>query len=411
MPRSSASTGPRTAKLAVELLEDRTTPTFLARPGPQVINVNGVLQPTGGLSIAAGNLLPDSAPLGLVQNEYVTGTGPGVEGVVRVWRLNGALAFAFNPFPGFTGGINVAVGDVVGDGDMELIAAVAANGPPHVKVFNGNGQLLGSFLAFDAGFLGGVNIAVGNVLGGISAGGYSGGLVSSAFKQEIIVGAAAGGSPHVVATNGSGVVLRSFLAFDLGYRGGVTVAAGSIDTQRAAGFGFTGVDTNSFDEIIVGAATDVPHVKAFEVWTGAITERLSFFAFDPAVQQGVTVAAGSTDNSQGAEIFVSQIVPANSPAAPLVRVFGENGQVLVQFNPFPQSYTRVVNMVVAYLTPASRGPAFYDPSDDDSSFGSNNFDFLTQDLALVAGDGPFHQVPRYFIGLPGAPAGTFGPPP
>ncbi|MCI0699723.1 MAG: hypothetical protein L0241_01385 [Planctomycetia bacterium] len=409
MPKSSTSNAARSAKLAVECLEDRTTPTFIARPAPGVININGVVQPTGGLSVAAGDLFPDALPFGFAQNEYVTGTGPGVEGLVRIWSLDGALLGQLVPFPGFTGGINVAVGDVVGDGEMELITAVAANGPPHVKVFNSSGQLLGSFFAFDPGVLGGVNIAVGNVLGGIAAGGFSGGLVSSAFKQEIIIGAAAGGSPHVVATNATGTVLRSFLAFDLGYRGGVTVAAGSIDTERVATFPLSGSDTNSYDEIIVGAATAVPHVKAIEVWTGAITERLSFFAFDPAIQQGVTVAAGSTDNRQGAEIFVSRIVPPTSSIPPIVRVFNGAGQFGLEFAPFPPTYSRVVNMVVAYLTPANRGPSFYDPSDDDSSVGNSNFDFLTQDLAIVTGDGPFQQVPRYFIGLPSAPAGASGP--
>ena len=400
---------PHSVRLAVECLEDRTTPTFLARPAPGVINVNGVTQPAGGLSIAAGDLLPDPvSAFGFAQNEYVTGTGPGVNGLVRVWRLSGTTngvgvpALTFSPFPGFTGGINVAIGDVVGDGNLEIIAAVAANGPPHVKVFSANGQLLGSFFAFDPRFLGGVNIAAGNVLGGIAAGGYSGGPVSSGFKQEIIIGAAAGGSPHVVVTNAAGTVFRSFLAFDLGYRGGVTVAAGSIDTLRTAAFNFSGSDTNSYDEIIVGAATSIPHVKAFEVWTGAVVERLSFFAY--GTPGGVTVAAGSTDNRRGAEIYVSQVVPSLA-FAPVVRAFNNTGQLQLQFTPFPPGYSQVVNMVVAYLT-----PGFYDPSDDDSSAFNSNFDFNTQDLGIVSGDGAFQQQPRFFIGLGfGIPAGAFGP--
>lgn len=414
----SDSSGSRTPKLAVERLEDRTVPTFLARPGPQPLTVNSVNLPTGGLSIAAGNLLPDpGAPFGQVQNEYVTGTGPGVEALVRVWRLNGLTngqgvpAVAFNPFPGFTGGVNVAVGDVMGDGAPEIIVAVAGNGPPVVKVYNAQGQMLSAFMAFDAGFMGGVNVAVGNVLGGIAAGGFSGGTVSQAFKQEIIVGAAAGTAPHVVVTNAAGTVLRSFLAFDVGYRGGVTVAAASIDTQRSARFNLTGVDTNAYDEIIVGAATDVPHVKAFEVFSGAITERLSFFAFDPAIRQGVTVAAGSTDGRRGAEIYVSQSVPASAAATaqPLVRAFNATGQVLAQFAPYPPGYSRVVNMVVAYLASPPFSSNFFDPRDDDSVPFNSSFSFLTQDLAVVAGDGPFQQQPRFFIGLTNALAGQNGP--
>jgi hypothetical protein len=397
----------RSARLALETLEDRTTPTFLPRIGVQQINVNRVTVPSGGLSIAVGDVLPDpGAPPGLAINEYVTGTGPGVEGLVRVWRLNGQSnsqnvpALTIDPFPGFTGGINVAVGDVLGDGKMEIIAAVAGNGPPHVKVFNSSGQLLSSFYAFDPAFLGGVNIAVGNVLGGIAGGGFSGGTVSSAFKQEIIIGAAAGDAPHVVVTNGSGTILRSFLAFDLGYRGGVTVAAGNIDTTRSPAFPISGVDTNAYDEIIVGAATNIPHVKAFDVWTGAIDERLSFLAFDPAIQGGVTVAVGNTNNNRGAQIFVSQVTPATTRSASSIRVFDGSAQLLKAVAPFPPDYTHVLNMAVGYF----KGP--FSPADDDSVFGNNNFYFLTQDLAIVAGDGPFNQQPRLLFGLPNSPAGA-----
>lgn len=435
-----ASKAPRSARLALESLEDRTTPTFLPRPGPQVVNVNGVNVPAGGLSLAAGNLLADpTVPPGFAVNEYVTGTGPGTEGRVRVWRLNGlnnsgrpGAALTIDPFPGFTGGINVAVGDVLGDNQMEIIAAVAGNGPPHVKVFSNTGELLSSFYAFDPAFMGGVNVAVGNVLGGIASGGFPGGTVSSTFKQEIILGAAAGNAPHVVVTDGSGTIVRSFLAFDVGYRGGVTVAAANLDAKRSPDFynPLTGTgtfaDTNAYDEIVVGAATDIPHVKAFSVWTGAIDERLSFYAFDPLVRGGVSVAAGSTDNFPGAEIFVSQIasqpqtgvvptqVTAGSPTtigAPTVRVFDNLGQFQFEFAPFPAGYTRVVNMTVAYLTPSSRGPGYYDPEDDKAYLPNYNPDYIWQDLAMVTGDGPYEQIPRFFIGLPGAPAGANGPPP
>ncbi|MBP3958913.1 hypothetical protein J8F10_27015 [Gemmata sp. G18] len=381
-------------------MEDRTTPTFLA-PAASAINVNNTNRATGGLSLAVGDLLPDPENIvGLVRNEYVTGTGPGTESLVRVWSDTGVLRESFNPFPGFKGGINVAVGDVTGDGANEIIVAVAANGPPQVKVFNASGQLLSTFFAFDTGFLGGLNIAVGNVLGGIGGGGFSGGTTSGNFKQEIIIGAAAGGSPHVLATDGSGTVLRSFLAFDLGYRGGVTVAAGSVDTQRSNAYAGTGVDTNAYDEIIVGAATNVPHVKVFSVWQGGQTELQSFFAFDPSIpanRVGVTVAAGSTDNNRGAEVYVS----LNNGSQ--VRVFnGETGSALGEFLAFPTGYTRVVNMTVGRLSGA------YNPSDDDTFINGNPF-FQLQDLVAVTGDGAFNQQPRLFFAGVNSAAGFNGP--
>jgi hypothetical protein len=407
MPQSSQPT----ARLNCEKLEDRTTPTFITRPGPPVMNINSVNVQTAGLSIGAGNLLADNAGP-LAQNEYVTGTGPGVVGTVRVWRLNGqgggqsgTPAVEFVPFAGFTGGINVAVGDVLGDAAQEIITTVATSGPPHVKVFDASGNLLSSFIAFDSGFLGGLNVAVGNVLGGIGAGGFPGGAVTQNFKQEIILGAAAGGSPHIVVTDGAGTRLRSFLAFDLGYRGGVTVAAASIDQQRDGTFPLTGVDNRAYDEIIVGAATAIPHVKALEVWTGEIIERLSYFAFDPSIGQGVTVAAGSTDNARGAEIYVAQIAPVLGTLTQRVRVFNGLGQFQLDFAPYPATYTRVLNMTVSYLT-----SGLYNPADEDTATANRNADFLTQDLAIVSGDGPVFQAPRFLNGVSGRPAGGNGPP-
>lgn len=426
MSNSSRSNRPGAARLSVELLEDRTTPTFVTPLSAQ-ISINGFSVPTGGLDLAAGNVIPDpTAPAGFAINQYVTGTGPGTEGLIRVWRLNGlndlgqaASILTIDPFPGFKGGINVAVGYVFEGTTPDIIATVAANGPPAVKVFDPSGNLVSSFMAFDPGFLGGVNVAVGHVLGGIGAGGYPGGAVSQFYPQQIILGAAAGGTPQVAVTDGSGTVLRSFLAFDVGYRGGVTVAAANIDATPSPDYDVTGVDTNAYDEIVIGAAVNVPHVKVFDVYTGAIQQRLSFFAFDPSLHEGVTVAAGPTADTPDAQIFVAPITPPTSAVSPVVGVFNSNAALEFQFKPFPDGYTHVLNMTVAYLTPqfisgantpsgeSIFGPGYYDPSDNDTV--PNNPDFQDQDLAIVAGDGSYFQQPRYFIGLPGRPAGSNGP--
>jgi hypothetical protein len=290
--------------LSVEALEDRTTPTFLTRPGGgplgQQIVVNGAAVPTGGLSVAAGDVIPDDdTPFGFANNEYVLGTGPGTQALVRVYTQDGTLLRQFAPFGDFQGGINVAVGrvintplsnDLFGDPivEQQIVVAVGTGGPPHVKVFSGTGRELASFMAFDTGFAGGLNIAVGNVLGGIGDGGLPNDPANAGFLQEIIIGAASGGSPHVVVTDGRGTVVRSFLAFDLGFRGGVTVAAADVDTNATLAFltGDAASDTNAYDEIIVGSAIGASHVRGFEVFTGAITERLSFFAFDPGLANG-----------------------------------------------------------------------------------------------------------------------------
>src|SRR3954468_9527842 len=66
----------------------------------------------------------------------------------------------------FKGGVHVALGDVTGDGVPDVVTGAGAGGGPHVKVFDGRtGALLSQFFAYALGFTGGVNVAVGDVTG------------------------------------------------------------------------------------------------------------------------------------------------------------------------------------------------------------------------------------------------------
>ena len=63
----------------------------------------------------------------------------------------------------YQGGIRVATGDVTGDGIDEIITAPGRNYKPLVRIFSQEGVLLEEFLAFPATFTGGVDLAVGDV--------------------------------------------------------------------------------------------------------------------------------------------------------------------------------------------------------------------------------------------------------
>lgn len=382
----SRSTGPR-ARLAVEHLEDRTVPAFLSGPA---VNVNGVFQPSVGLSVAAGNVITsnDFQLLGLVVDEYVLGTGPGVDATVRVYSQSntgfgfggGTLLSQFDPYPGidYRGGINVAVGDVLGDNALEIIVAPAGTAPPFVSVYDANGQLLSSFLAFPALYTGGLTLAVGNVLGGDNANGFPG---TGTFKQEIVVGTATQFA-FVAVTDGVGNGLRLFEAIP-GFTIGVNVATGNIDTDPAG---------DLFDEIIIGGASRIPVVGTYGVSNDMVPVvlRNAYFAFPPSTGAGVTLAAGSTDGSPGAEVYASLVGTAR------LRVFnGINTQLRGEVQAFPAGYSRVLNISSSYQS------GLYDPNDP------TNFDLL--DIGIVAGDGPQFQRPRFFFGLPGIPAGLAGP--
>src|SRR5436305_2039255 len=52
---------------------------------------------------------------------FALGSGPGIPAEVRLFDENGNQLTAFNPYPGFTGGVNVAIGDVTGDGTPDVL--------------------------------------------------------------------------------------------------------------------------------------------------------------------------------------------------------------------------------------------------------------------------------------------------
>jgi hypothetical protein len=80
---------------------------------------------------------------------------------------------------------------------------------------------LNSFFAYTPTFRGGVRVAVGDV--------------NNDGQTDIITGAGPGGGPHVKVFDGqSNALLRSFLAYDPAFRGGVYVAAGDINEHKPA---------------------------------------------------------------------------------------------------------------------------------------------------------------------------------
>lgn len=208
----------------------------------------------------------------LAPSVTVIGSSEGGAPLVRVLDSNGALVHAFNAYdPSFLGGVDVDQGDVTGDGIADIITGAGPGGGPHVKVFDGVTYAeIRSFMAYNILFGGGVHVASGNL--------RSNGIC------DIITGAGAGGGPHVKVFDGENLTeLHSFMAYDLNFTGGVSVAS----AQSEADFE---------NDIITGAGPGGgPHVKAFDGVTGE--EVSSFMAYDIAFRGGVTVASGDFDSN------------------------------------------------------------------------------------------------------------------
>jgi uncharacterized repeat protein (TIGR01451 family) len=266
-------------------------------------------------------------------DEIITGAGPFGGPHVRVFKVSGGapteLASFYAYDPAFTGGVSVACGDVTGDGIAEVITGAGEGGGPHVRVFGvdaGTVTELASFYAYDPAFGGGVNVAAADTTGDGVA--------------EIITGAGPFGGPQVrvIEFNGGALTeLASFYAYDVAFAGGVFVAGGDVDGDGLA-------------EVITGAGPSAgPHVRAFSLAGGTPTEVASFFAYDPAFAGGVSVAAGDVTGDGVAEI----ITGAGPGGGPHVRAFSlAAGGVteVASFFAYDPAFTGAVHVAAADLT-------------------------------------------------------------
>ncbi len=209
----------------------------------------------GGVNVASGKL--DGK-----KDFIVTGTGYSGGPQVRIFNTKGNLVRQFFAYDeNFRGGVNIAIGDVNGDGKDEIITGAGLGGGPQVRIFDLYGNILGQFFAYDENFRGGVNIAIGDVNGdgkdeiitGAGLGGgpqvrifdYTGEVMNQFFAfhqdfrggitvgvvdinydsiKEVIVGINKDASPYVRLYNKDAELLSQFLAYDEKFYGGVNVS-------------------------------------------------------------------------------------------------------------------------------------------------------------------------------------------
>jgi len=283
-----------------------------------------------GVNVALGDLDGDGNP------DVVTGPGPGtIYGPhVRGFRASG------DPIPGISYfaygtlkyGVNVALGDIDHDGHAEIItgAGPGAVFGPHVRGWNWDGAGVPqpipgiSYFAYGTPKWG-VNVSCGDIDG-------------DGF-DEIVTGAGPGAvyGPHVRGWNSDGgpaaaIPQVSFLAYGTN-KYGVNVTCGDIDGD-------------GIDEIVTGAgpgAVFYPHVRAWN-WDGsgavASISAVSFIAYD-LTQWGVNVGAGDLDDD-GIDEIITGAGPGVAHTAH-VRGWNYDGSVLTPTNLDFDAFTTVVD--------------------------------------------------------------------
>lgn len=220
----------------------------------------------------------------------VQGAGQGSAPEVRVFdSATGVETFHFLAYDAsFRGGVRVAVGDVDGNGSLDIVTAPGPGMPGLVKVFSAaDGSELGEFLARPRSYRGGLTVATGDVEGN--------GLA------DIIVGADRGAAQVGVFQGVHGQPVTSFRANTPGGRG-VQVAVGDLNRDTHA-------------DIVTAPVAGRPLVQIFD---GASQHLLARYQpLRRAPRGGLSIAVGDVNHDRQLDV----IVGASDAQGAAVQVF------------------------------------------------------------------------------------------
>jgi hypothetical protein len=199
--------------------------------------------------------------------EIITAPGAGGGPHIKIFRADGTVFKEFFAYDSrFHGGIYIASADVNNDGKAEIITAPGAGGGPHVRVLNSDGTSVKEFMAYDANFHGGIDVAA----------------FQNGSSVVIATAPGRGGGPHIKLFDGNGIITKEFFAYDGNFNVGLRITVGNIRTSSTS------------PEIAVLPATSAgPHLKVFGL--DGIELSSGFAGFEEWWRSGYDLAAITGD--------------------------------------------------------------------------------------------------------------------
>jgi hypothetical protein len=237
---------------------------------------------TGGDSVTLGDVNGDGTP------DIIVASGQGMPGLIQVYDgTDLQLLTTYSPLGNFSGGLNVAAGDLNRDGHADIVVGVKSAGSPFVTVIDGaSGTVMDRFQVYPTVYTGGFKVVVADV----NHDGYPDVIVAPNTNARLVK---AFSGQSIATGNTSPQVIGAILAFSPVYTGAVSVAVGEV--------------INGQVDIVVGSASTSSRVRVFNTALLTPSQYLTVPVFGQTIwsdNTGIQLAIAPSTTTPGQDDLV-----------------------------------------------------------------------------------------------------------